>query len=296
MTTAPTPGSKRYVTPSSFWYDVLESKFVRRKAPDLAARKRGDPRSRPSISNVNLSFSDIRYYFECPYQFKMRTLYGFNAPLDEALGYGKSLHDSLAELHQRAIGGEAIKIADAEELVDRHLRVPFAYPTLRETMRDSAKRTVANYIAARQSEFDKIEFTEKSIELGLQDGVSVSGRIDLVRRRDTDEIAIVDLKSTERAQAEELTEAQLHIYALGYRELTGRDADFVETYELDTQTRKPRAVDDELIADVIERVQDTAKALRSNSFPPTPSQTQCGRCDFVRMCSAGAAVVVAKKA
>ena len=118
-------------------------------------------------------------------------------------------------------------------------------------MRESAKRTVSKYIEARQSEFDKIEFSEKAIELSLEDGIGVSGRIDLVRRRDTNEIAIVDLKSTERAQAEELTEAQLHIYALGYRELTGKDADFVETYELDTQTRRPRAVDDDLIANVV---------------------------------------------
>lgn len=286
LTTAPTPGSNRYNRPSPFFHDVLESKFVKRLAANYSARKRGEPRSKPSISNVNLSFSDIRYYFECPYQFKMRTLYGFNAPLDEALGYGKTLHDALAELHQRAISGEAIKPDDANELIDRHLRVPFAYPTLRETMRESAKRTVSKYIEARQSEFDKIEFSEKAIELSLEDGIGVSGRIDLVRRRDTNEIAIVDLKSTERAQAEELTEAQLHIYALGYRELTGKDADFVETYELDTQTRRPRAVDDDLIANVVDRVKATARALRSNSFPATPTETHCGRCDFSRLCSA----------
>lgn len=294
LTTAPTPGSTRYTRPSSFFHDVLESKFVKRLATNYSARKRGEPRSKPAISNVNLSFSDIRYHFECPYQFKMRTLYGFNAPLDEALGYGKTLHDALAELHQRAISGEAIRPDDADELVDRDLRVPFAYPTLRETMRNSAKRTVANYIEARQSEFDKIEFSEKSIEVPLEDGIGVSGRIDLVRRRDTNEIAIVDLKSTERAQAEELTEAQLHIYALGYRELTGKDADFVETYELDTQTRKPRAVDDDLIADVVGRVKAATQALRSNSFPATPSETQCGRCDFARLCSAAVANVKPK--
>ncbi len=40
--------------------------------------------------------------FECPYQFKLRFLYGFNPPLHEALGYGKSLHDALAEVHKRA--------------------------------------------------------------------------------------------------------------------------------------------------------------------------------------------------
>jgi DNA helicase-2/ATP-dependent DNA helicase PcrA len=151
-------------------------------------------------------------------------------------------------------------------------------------MRASAKRTVEKYIEARQAEFDKIEFSEKSIEVALEDGINVLGRIDLVRRRDTNAIAIVDLKSTERAQAEELTEAQLHIYALGYRELTGKDADFVETYELDTQTRKPRAVDGDLIADVVGKVKSAADGLRSNAFPATPNPVQCGRCDFSRLC------------
>ena len=70
--------------------------------------------------------------------------------------------------------------------------------------------------------FDKIEFSEKQIEINLGDGVTVSGRIDLVRRIDTGETTIVDLKSTDRAQPEEVTETQLHIYALGYQELTGR--------------------------------------------------------------------------
>jgi len=44
-------------------------------------------------------------------------------------------------------------------------------------------------------------------------------------------------------------EAQLHIYAL-YQELTGKNADHVEIYELDEGKRKPRAVDDDFIDDV----------------------------------------------
>jgi DNA helicase-2/ATP-dependent DNA helicase PcrA len=97
------------------------------------------------------------------------------------------------------------------------------------------------------------------------------------------------LKSNERAQAEALTEAQLHIYALGYRELTGRDADFVETYELDKQLRKARAVDEDLIQDVTARVHATAAALRANEFAPDPQQNRCRQCDFQRLCSAGEA-------
>ncbi|MCF6369719.1 RecB family exonuclease [Rhizobium halophilum] len=254
MTTAPTPGSRRNLQPSIFWYNVLESRYVRRTPQDLSGRPRGVPQPRSAIADVRLSFSDIRYFFECPYQFKMRTLYGFNAPLDEALGYGKSLHDALAELHMRAISGETVDASWVDPLVDRHLRVPFAYPSLRDTMREAARRTVAAYIDARQGEFAQLEFSEKAIELSLGNGVSLAGRIDLVRRRDSGDVAIVDLKSNERAQAEALTEAQLHIYALGYRELTGRDADFVETYELDHQRRKARTVDEDLIRDVTDRI------------------------------------------
>jgi hypothetical protein len=39
-------------------------------------------------------------------------------------------------------------------------------------------------------------------------GVTVDGRIDLIRHLDTGEVAIVDFKSTDRAQAEDVTLGQ----------------------------------------------------------------------------------------
>ena len=53
------------------------------------------------------------------------------------------------------------------------------------------------------------------------------------RRLDTDELSIVDFKSTDRAQAEDVTRGQLHVYAVGYEELTGEDADLIEVLNLD---------------------------------------------------------------
>ena len=67
---------------------------------------------------MTLSFSELKYLFECPYQFKLRFLYGFNPPLHEALGYGKGLHDALAEVHKRAITGDLASSQEAEDLVD----------------------------------------------------------------------------------------------------------------------------------------------------------------------------------
>ena len=60
------------------------------------------------MPEVTLSFSDLKYFFECPYQFKLRFLYGFNPPIHEALGYGKSVHDVMAEIHKRAIDGDIV--------------------------------------------------------------------------------------------------------------------------------------------------------------------------------------------
>lgn len=106
MTWAPTEGNSHAQSPSDFFDEVRESRYVKRKRQDYAARKRLPPRPKASVANVTLSFSDMKYFLECPYQFKLRILYGFNAPLAEALGYGKSLHDALAEVHGRALRGE----------------------------------------------------------------------------------------------------------------------------------------------------------------------------------------------
>ena len=120
----------------------------------------------------------------------------------------------------------------------------------------------------------------------LADGVSIKGRIDLVRRTDTNETTIVDLKSNERSQQEEVTEMQLHTYALGYKELTGRDADFVEIYELEERNAMPRSVDEEFIDDVRQKTLNAASALRNMQLDPSPTISKCRQCDFSSLCSA----------
>ncbi len=154
-------------------------------------------------------------------------------------------------------------------------------------MENAAEKVIGHYIDDNKAEFANIEFSEKQIDISLEDGVSVVGRIDLVRRKDTDETTIVDLKSNDRSQDEEVTEHQLHIYALGYEELTGKRADFVEIYELDERKRKPRSVDADFIDEVKNKVRTAAEALRQNEMPPASEQAKCRKCDYCGMCSSG---------
>ena len=82
MTWAPVPGkNNRYKYTSEFWDDVLASKHVKRRPPNYETRPRMTPSPRAGVANVVFSFSDLKYFFDCPYDFKLRVLYGFNAPI-----------------------------------------------------------------------------------------------------------------------------------------------------------------------------------------------------------------------
>ena len=63
-------------------------------------------------------------------------------------------------------------------------------------------------------ELDRLIHAEETVELTLPDGIVVTGRIDLIKNTATGQTAIVDFKSSERAQAEDITSLQLQSPAL----------------------------------------------------------------------------------
>jgi DNA helicase-2/ATP-dependent DNA helicase PcrA len=280
------PGaSNRARRPSAFFIEMTEdSNVLTREIDRPAAILRPAPRR--ELSQVTVSFSELKYYFECPYEFKLRFLYGFNAPIHEALGFGKSVHDCLAEMHKRAITDDFVDDGDIEELVDRHLHVPFAYPTLRGQLRQAAVDDIRRYLNRYRDEFHQTIHSELPVQITIVPGVTVDGRIDLIRRLDTGETCIVDFKSTERAQSEAVTRDQLHVYALGYQELTGTRADIVEILNLDRNAQNVREViNPALLEDAARRIGEAGQALRENQLPRLTSWCNtCATCDLRGLC------------
>ena len=131
------PGDSQLYRARSPFFDFATRNPYMLTAEVPPSAPRTEPKARHEMPEVTLSFSDLKYFFECPYQFKLRLMYGFNPPIHEALGYGKSVHDVMAEIHKRAITGDIVSDQEVEELVDRHLNTPFAYP---ELQRAAARR------------------------------------------------------------------------------------------------------------------------------------------------------------
>lgn len=285
------PGRSRLYSGRSSLFDHCTRQTVvsTRDTGIPAEAARLTPTAKVEKPQLTLSFSELKYYLQCPYQFKMRFLYGFNAPLHEALGYGKGLHDALAEVHKRAIDGELLTASAAEELVDRHLNTPYAYPELRRRLEESAVDAIERYMRDHGAELPNTLHSEKPIQVHLGDGIVVDGRIDLIRRLDTGEVSIVDFKSTDRAQAEEVTRDQLHVYAVGYEGLSGESADLIEVLNLDAGARSVREqVDRSLLTAVRERIVEAGSALRSNDLKPHAQWCKaCHTCDFIAMCPTG---------
>jgi DNA helicase II / ATP-dependent DNA helicase PcrA len=275
--------NQRRVSP--FFSEFTNCDTVLTREPQIALPTPIPSKARKEVVTLELTFSELKYYFDCPYSFKLRFLYGFNPPIDQALGYGKSLHDALAEIHAESIKGNIPTIADVPELVEDHLYLPFAGSEIKRILKEAANTSLMRYLRDHQQDLSRLEHAEKVIELKLDEGIVVSGRIDLIRRTDTDEVVIVDFKTDKRAQEETITQKQLHIYAVGYEQLTGKQADLIEIHNLDGGGARREMVDEQMMESTLATVVVAGQRLRKNDLPRlTHWCDTCSRCDLAGIC------------
>ncbi|MFO0647988.1 MAG: ATP-dependent DNA helicase [Polyangiales bacterium] len=269
------------------WFEELAAyEGVVTRDVSLRARPRGRPEARPGTSELRLTFSTLKPMLECAYRFKLQGVFGFRAPLAEAQGLGKCLHDALAEVHRRASEGDVIGPELVPRLLLRHLHLPFASPDTVARMREVARAILTRYLTRNAERLARVTLVEKPIEVVLDDDVIVHGRIDLVVRGDDDSISVVDLKSNHRAQAEELTETQLRLYALGYEALTGALPERTEIWELDALTEHVAAVDGDVAGATRALVKDVARRIRGSDYAPNPEASRCATCSVRGLCAA----------
>ncbi|MBK7568304.1 MAG: ATP-dependent helicase [Bacteroidetes bacterium] len=245
---------------------------------NYSEREHGTPKPFLDLSNISLTFSLLKSFFDCPYSFKFYTFYGFQTPLGARMGYGSAIHNTLMELHREYLDGNQITKAELETLLNRHTNFPYATEKITADMTTKADTAVNIYYDKNSPEFNQIEFAEKQIQLDLGDGILVSGKMDLIKKKNFDgtfEKTIVDFKSTEDSQAYNATIDQLQLYALGYRALTGENADFLQIYNLDTN----EGYKNELTANDLEGIKNkiilAANDIRNNNLEHTCNNPEC---------------------
>jgi DNA helicase-2/ATP-dependent DNA helicase PcrA len=273
------PENTLYKHESTFGKEVKRSEYVfESKDRDFKERNRTEPKAKNNISNVTLNFSLLKDYFDDPYFFKIKTFYGFCSNIGKFMGYGKSLHDCLMELHRTYLDDKIVNKGELPALLNKHFYLPHCDEDNKEKMRNSGIKAINKYFDSNAETFKDIEYAEKEIQIDLGGGILVNGKIDLIKKRlenGTYEKTIIDFKSTKDSQTEYATIDQLQLYALGYEEITGEKPDFLEIFPLDDENeRKKIEMKKEDMGKIKEKIKDAAENIRSNNLPFTPGKSE----------------------
>jgi DNA helicase-2/ATP-dependent DNA helicase PcrA len=259
------------------------------------------------------SFSDLRYFLECPHDFYLRKVLGFAPTIDQAFGYGRGVHNLLREVHTdpkswAKIAGDRAAVEERlRGLVGRglfYLRHTVGEPE--ENMRRNAVRIVADYVQFYKDELAMLTFEpERAFETLIpEEQVLVSGAIDVLRLDDPPRVTIIDFKSGEAGSDarmsldEEEMALQVSVYGLAARrELEYQpDLGLVRYLAADDETRQLEVrLDDDALAGARKTVAKTARDIRDRQFwsgprrPPrrldvSRGATRCHECDFLGIC------------
>ena len=275
---------------------------------DVAHTIQMAPIAPDSTAPFATSFSDLRYFAECPHDFYMRIVLGFTPTIGQEFGYGRGIHNLLRAVHEDPAGwadlakDPAALETEVTGLLDDgmfYLRYTTGAPL--DNLRSKAIQGVRDYIVKYADELASLEFhPEKEFETLIEEQkLLVSGAIDVVRLDDPPRVTIIDFKSgdSRRANASGLTEELMAMQIGVYGVAAKRELEYEPRSGLiryigeDDPERAERIVDlgDGELKVVREQLIDLAQRIRRRRFDdgPTPIpgvSSRCRHCDFRTIC------------
>lgn len=270
---------------------------------------------------LSTSFSELRYYLECPHDFYLRKVLGFAPTIDQAFGYGRGVHNLMRAVHSNPLQWAELANdrprleAAVEQLLERglfYLRYTTGAPA--ENMRSKGVRVVADYIQQFADEFESLTFDpEKEFETLVEyddseGGAMVSGAVDIVRLDDPPRVTLIDFKSGDpdsdmhQSLDEEEMRLQIGIYAVAAKKELQYEPDKGLVRYLDVDYRSGEQgelevpLDRDSVAAAKRTVVDTARSIRDREFSYGPRKSgpggepRCKHCDFLGLCGMHPAV------
>lgn len=297
------------------YFKEVEHEIVRHDGTDPTVRESGSPRPPDDAILLPTTFSDLTYWWRCPFEYQLRSLMHFSPGVGEQYGYGQQLHNILAEIHDLARSGTISSPDEVKRLVDQrfHLRYTQAGPL--DALRDAAKQALVRYVLDNQEALARTYAVEKPFEfIDRESGALITGVVDLLERIDTasndphrEVVGIVDFKAHRIRSVEAFeklrqnAERQLRLYASAVRYAFPYEP-AVATAQIVTP-RAPAAelraqgVTDQISVDVSQVLRDQAleqvrkavfdirQSIETQRFPRLgPEKQACPACDFRVFC------------
>jgi RecB family exonuclease len=229
---------------------------------------------------VEISYSRLRAYQDCPWLFKLLYIDRKRASVTPQSALGGSLHRALAAYYAQD-GSTLEQLLDAYEA--HWLHMGFSSPQEQAQYHERGAKILNRYWEMEEQRRSKVLFVEKEFAFPLGP-YRVRGIIDRVDERPDGSIEVIDYKSQQEPQAEEelRRNRQLQIYGLACREALKLEPAFLSVIYLSApQTVSvPCRKEDE--AEIRELLSEIAGKTASGRYEP--DTTHCPACPFRKTC------------
>jgi len=297
LTQAPDLKNQLYKKESEFIQELNSAKIgafpvlVTNLKQDFSDLVKKDQIPKEKIKNISLDFTSLKDIFDCPYRFKLISVFGFCYPLNQRMGVGKSFHNCLMEIHKEAKKGVEISETDLEQIINRQTHFPYLTKStqLAKPLYNKVNENVKGYFQDNKSDFKNIEFVEQEIQYKIDKNILIIGRIDLIKKiseKGFYETTIVEFKSDEEDADSQITRDQLKLYALGHRELTGEIANYIMTYVIGkNRSKTPEKLNKSDLEEIENKIKKAVSQIRDEDFVLTNDNDICRKsCHQIRLC------------
>ena len=297
------PQAKRAKKPSPFALQIASHSAVTKDPFILPDGLRQAPRRRRlDDTDYPTSFTEIRYYLQCPKSYQFRERYGLNPVVPEMFGYGRTVHTSIQKLHQLhpRVQPEPTQIEQvvADTFHLKHVPQsgdPMNRPGAYENARNRAVEISQNYVAKFGDDFERERQVEVLFEIPARNCV-ISGSIDLLLAEDAEgnilRAEIIDFKTVEGGEEPTANDdldwtelaLQVQLYARAADQVLGQNARTGSVHLLKDNQRLEVPITQEAVDAALANVEWAVTGILESDFPMRPHPGKCGKCDFRSIC------------
>ena len=241
---------------------------------------------------VNLSFTALENYQNCPFKYKMSNILNFNKSQRAVIEDGIFIHDALDVINKKILINDNVYVGDDEvastveslfkkDNYDLEEKSP-------EKFESKLKRITEDVLYYYNNYGKNLRIIDSEYPFHYKDKHYVlNGKIDLICERDG-KMVILDYKNTSLKYVDEDMKKkykqkyrkQLHLYVLALRdqnkEYIGREIDEVEIYAIKSRDTLTFDVEENIIEDLREQLNQAALDIKSGKF----NSKKCGDCKY----------------
>lgn len=260
------------------------------------------PRRRIEDADYPTSFSEVRYYLQCPRSYQFRERYGLNPVVPEMFGYGRTVHTSIQKLHElHPDSPPAENEVEQAVLNTFHLKHvpqsgdPVNRPGAYENSRNRAVEITQDYVACFGGDFERERQVEAVFEIPASNCV-ITGSIDLLLHEDSEgnilQAEIIDFKTMEGGEAPgenvdlDWTELalQVQLYARAADQVLGQNARTGSVHLLKDNQRVEVPITRKAVDSALANIEWAVRGILASDFPMRPHPDKCSKCDFQTIC------------